>query len=483
MRKSRQLGFGLAVGLVCVGLIVPSNVLARGGGGGGGGGGRGGGGGFGGGFGGGGFRGGGFGGGGFGGGYRGGGFEGGGFQGNWGSGYRGGFGGERVGGFESGNMGSFSRGATMSRTPVSPGWRGGQMHGDRFDRFRRGEFGGFGGWGYWLADDYWGFDSPWWYGGFPFWYSELAGSDYSNPYYDMNPADYGNYDYGAPIQQVSTESSPEEDPSITAAREAFTAGNYQQALASISQAIAANPRNQDVHELHALVLFALGDYQRAAAVAHDVLNAGPGWDWTILQSFYPSVDVYKQQLRALEHYVSEHSSQAAPRFLLAYQYLMLGHWDAADRQFGHVAQLEPRDRLSQNILAGLNRALGKGSASTAAATGPNSEKGEVTPTSGAGEKTSPLSEQGLAGSWASRPTPSVTIQLTLRPDHTFTWAVNQSGQTPTFTGQYQLQSDNLVLTREDGQKMDGTLTRQESGTFHFQLKNSGPNDPGLEFAK
>lgn len=46
-----------------------------------------------------------------------------------------------------------------------------------------------------------------------------------------------------------------------------------------------------------------------------------------------------------------------------------------------------------------------------------------------------------------------------------------------------MQGDNLVLTREDGQKMDGTLTRQESGTFHFQLKNSGPNDPGLEFAK
>jgi tetratricopeptide (TPR) repeat protein len=478
MRKSRQLGFGLAVALVCVGLIVPSNVLARGGGGGGGGG-RGGGGGFGGGFGGGGFRGGG---GGFGGGFRGGGFEGGGYQGNWGSGYRGGFGGERVGGFESGNMGSFSRGATMSRTPVSPGWRGGQMHGDRFDRFRRGEFGGFGGWGYWLGDDYWGFGYPWWYGGFPFWYSDLAGADYSNPYYDMNPADYGNYNYGAPIQQVSSEASPEEDPSFAAARDAFSAGNYQQALASINQAVAANPQNQDVHEFHALVLFALGDYQRAAAVAHDVLNAGPGWDWTILQSFYPSVEVYTQQLRALEHYVSEHSDQAAPRFLLGDQYLMLGHWDAADRQFAHVTQLEPRDRLSQNILAGLNRALGKGAASTAAATA-NSEKGEVTPTSGAGEKPAPLSEQGLAGSWTSRPTPSVTIQLALRPDHTFTWAVNQNGQTQTFTGQYQLQGDDLVLTREDGQKMDGTLTQQESGAFHFQLKNTGPNDPGLEFAK
>ena len=263
--------------------------------------------------------------------------------------------------FESGNVGGYPREATVSRGPVSPGWRGNELRGDRFNRFRRGEYGGYGGWGYWLGDDYWGFYSPWWFGGFPFWYSDLGSADYSNPYYDMNPVDYGNYDYGVPIQQASAEPSPEEGPSFTAAREAFKAGNYQEALNDIKQAIVSEPQSQDIHEFHALILFAMGDYQRAAAVAYDVLNAGPGWDWTILQSFYPSVDVYTQQLRALEHYVSEHTTLAASRFLLGDQYLMLGHWNAADRQFAQVVELQPRDLLSKNILAGLDRALGEGS--------------------------------------------------------------------------------------------------------------------------
>jgi hypothetical protein len=89
----------------------------------------------------------------------------------------------------------------------------------------------------------------------------------------------------------------------------------------------------------------------------------------------------------------------------------------------------------------------------------------------------------MVGTWTSRPTPQVTVQLALRPDHTFTWTVNQNERSQTFTGNYQLQGDDLALTREDGQKMDGTLNQQESGAFHFQLKTAGPNDPGLEFLK
>ena len=105
------------------------------------------------------------------------------------------------------------------------------------------------------------------------------------------------------------------------------------------------PGNQDVHEFFALTLFALGDYNKAAAVTYDVLNAGPGWDWTILQSFYASPDVYTKQLRALEHYVTEHAQDAAPRFLLADHYLMMGHFQSAEHQLQGVVSLEPRDKL------------------------------------------------------------------------------------------------------------------------------------------
>ncbi len=42
---------------------------------------------------------------------------------------------------------------------------------------------------------------------------------------------------------------------------------------------------------------------------------------------------------------------------------------------------------------------------------------------------------------------------------------------------------NLVLTRQDGQKMDGLVTMSDKNDFHFALKNSNPRDPGLEFSK
>ena len=204
---------------------------------------------------------------------------------------------------------------------------------------------------------------------------------------------------------------------------------------------------------------------RAAAVAYDVLNAGPGWDWTILQSFYSSPDVYTQQLRAPEHYISVHANKAGPRFLLAYQYMMLGHFKAADHQLTTVVALEPRDKLSQNILAALKHAPG------------------VETPSASAEGAAPVSTQALMGTWHARPTPTAALDLSLEPNHTFTWTVSNNGQSQAFSGTYTQQADELVLTRSDGQKMDGLVTMTGTNELRFRLKNGNPNDPGLEFSK
>ena len=113
----------------------------------------------------------------------------------------------------------------------------------------------------------------------------LGYNDYYNPNDDTNPADHANYDYGAPMPQSTNEQNPDNDQYFAAAREAFYGNDSQNALQDIQQAIVDLPGNQDVHEFFALTLFAMGDYNKAAAVTYDVLNAGPGWDWTILQSF------------------------------------------------------------------------------------------------------------------------------------------------------------------------------------------------------
>jgi hypothetical protein len=501
--------------IVAVGLLVPAQVHARGGGGGGG---------HGGGFGGGGFHGGGFGGGfhggGFGGGFHGGSF--GGFSGeHFSSGGFRGFGGvghSTVGsfarpsgvvrsGFRSGGVTSFDRGIFNAHVPAAPRSvsrdRGRRGVDDR-DHFRhRDTFGGnFGFWG----GPYWGFDYPWDYdNGSQFWYAPVADDTYWNPFY-TNAYMYGGYDYAAPIAENSQ--APEDDQTFAAARAAFYAGNYNLALLDINQAVQNLPTNADVHQFHALVFFAMGDYDRAAAVAHAVLEGGPGWDWSTLQTFYASTDTYTQQLRALEHYVGAHAGDPASRFELGYQYLMLGHLRAARGQLANVSALEPRDSLTANLIVGLgkaqtvnsqrkvssenvvtaaaiNQAPGSPTAQVRLASSNTAEGMSSVPSSATLRQSAATVSGGvsLAGTWKATPAPSTTIETTLEPDAHFVWKATQQGQTQTFTGTYSRQGDGLVFNRVDGQTMNGVVTMNGNNAFQFRLKNTDPNDPGLRFSR
>jgi len=73
--------------------------------------------------------------------------------------------------------------------------------------------------------------------------------------------------------------------------------------------------------------------------------------------------------------------------------------------------------------------------------------------------------------------------MTLDKDRHFTWTVSEGGQNQSFSGNYVRQDDELILTRQDGQKMDATVTAKSGNVFSFRLKNTSPNDPGLEFSK
>jgi len=234
----------------------------------------------------------------------------------------------------------------------------------------------------------------------------------------------------------------------------------------------------------------------------------------------------------LEHYISEHPNQASTRFLLGYEYLTLGHLNAARRQFDRVVALEPRDQLAKNIVAGLAKAPGvtgqpqvgsnpTGGTNPSGTTAGGNPSGMPSGTPGGTMKVpqgpgtpggpgmngssnpsngptmpatppqpsapagnGPISAQVLNGSWKSSPAPGVTIEATLQADKHFTWKFTEGGQNKSFSGTYTLQGDNLVLTRdEDGQKMDGTVTMSGDKGFRFRLRNTDPNDPGLEFSK
>ena len=146
---------------------------------------------------------------------------------------------------------------------------------------------------------------------------------------------------------------PASAESLDAARAAFAQGDYAAALAQCDKAIAQAPDDVALHEFRGLDLFALQRYKEAAGTIYAVLSVGPGWDWTTLSGFYPDDDVYTEQLRALEQFVNANRNEAYARFLLAYQYLICGHTDAAAAQLKAAVELNPKDELSAQLLSAL----------------------------------------------------------------------------------------------------------------------------------
>jgi tetratricopeptide (TPR) repeat protein len=138
-----------------------------------------------------------------------------------------------------------------------------------------------------------------------------------------------------------------------AAREAFKAGDAAKAQALAEKAIRLLPSDATLHEFRAMTLFAQGRYKDAAATLYAVLAAGPGWDWKTMRGLYPDEDTYTRQLRALEEHVRKAPDSAEARFVLAYQYLVLGSKDEAVKQLKEVVRLQPQDKLSAALVKAL----------------------------------------------------------------------------------------------------------------------------------
>src|SRR5262249_26696731 len=110
---------------------------------------------------------------------------------------------------------------------------------------------------------------------------------------------------------------------------AFSDGRFADSLTNFDEALRLLPGDPVLHELRALALFAVGDFQRAAAALNSLLASVPGMDWTTLVSLYGNLDDYTTQLRALESQVKANPDDAAAAFVLAYHYLVMGHNEQA----------------------------------------------------------------------------------------------------------------------------------------------------------
>jgi len=231
-----------------------------------------------------------------------------------------------------------------------------------------GEWWHNGGWGYnrfypiwpyswypWLSFGWW--PDYYYYSYNPYCYD----CGYANVYADQYEVPQYTTAYNPPAQQPAAPTTAEEGNTgntvggeyLSAALDAFHQGKYPDAMRLTGHAAVELPQSNNVHNLMMLSMFALGgdhNYRGAAMEAHVAASLGKPMDWDTLYSYYGDLQPFTTQLRALEKYVKEHSTDPAARFLLGYQYMMMGHVDAAKAELTKALIQTPRDKMAANLL-------------------------------------------------------------------------------------------------------------------------------------
>lgn len=256
------------------------------------------------------------------------------------------------------------------------------------------------------------------------------------------------------------------------------AGDYGKAGSEIDLAIKELPNDAALHEFRALVYFAVGDYQKAAATLYAVLSAGPGWDWTTMSSLYPNVETYTVQLRALEQFVKKTPDASEGHFVLAYHYITGSHNEAAIKQLQEVARLQPSDQLTVQLIKGLGGSVPSQQVASQQPTPMPPPSADL----GGDDQPPPpnIDPAKIIGRRTAKRPDGTTFTLDLTPDNKFTWSFERAGKKQSFGGTYTVDGAVLVLEREDKSTMPGLVTMDGTG-FNFKLFGAPEEDPGLDF--
>jgi hypothetical protein len=320
---------------------------------------------------------------------------------------------------------------------------------------------------------------------------------YTNPYYVEPVVQTVPVDYSEPLVVYETPTTAADAPPETAAasaapspgaseslppgvdqaamtyfdqaREEFYHRQYEQALASTDKALQTMPKDAVINEFRALVLFALGKYQEAAAVIYSVLSVGPGWDWTTMATMYPSVDVYTDQLRKLEAAATKSPDTSYLRFLLAYHYTTMGHKDAAVGELKKVVELTPNDRLSKELLTMM--------------AGPDAlPNPPVQPPPAPSSVAPAIPADSLVGNWKASANGS-QFGMNLADDGRFTWSFSRNGKEQKVAGVFAVDGNTLAMEPDSGGTMLADLKLASNNSLSFRMVGSQPNDPALVFRK
>ena len=308
-------------------------------------------------------------------------------------------------------------------------------------------------------------------------------NNYYNPYVTPSTVVIDNsvYDYSQPLimapGETTLSSNPTDAPpadvpeaSLTIfdkARNDFYSGDYTAALKATDQALKDSPNDAVMHEFRALTLFALGQYQESAATLYAVLSVGPGWDWTTMIGLYPQVDIYTEQLRKLEQFVTDNPDDNAGLLVLSYQYITAGHDQAAATELERLVALTPTDPVAIQLLLSVE---------------PNAKipdpPKEVLPP----QPTAKIAKDQLDGSWSADRN-GRGFEMDLKEDGTFAWTYSQGDQSQEVTGVWDV-DDKGILAMEMND--DGVMLAQvllKDGKLDFYMIGDTEGTPPLEFTK
>lgn len=308
---------------------------------------------------------------------------------------------------------------------------------------------------------------------------------YVNPYYvpiaTSRPTSIA-YDYSQPIVVNNYQASDTNDVSARVndkeaealkrfdeALEAFQGGQYPRANQLLKEAIRLNGGDPVIHEVYALSLFAVGDYDAAAATLNALLASAPGMDWTSVSSLYGDVGDYTTQLRRLEDYCEQKPGNASSEFVLAYHYLVLGEKEAAIQSLQIVVENQPKDLTAKRMLEALSPPK------TAKSEAPQTKEEVAT-------QKQELPQVDLVGNWRATKGESV-IELTITEDSNFTWIASSSGtQNAKLEGTITTAPDGIVLETTSNGTLAGKVQPGENGTWTFYPPAASSED-GLLFQR
>jgi hypothetical protein len=333
----------------------------------------------------------------------------------------------------------------------------------------------------------------------PYYTTPVVAVSTSVPYNYSQPVVINNYVDSQSSSEPAVASSTTSPPSAAASDAtgnaatakfdeglaAFRAQDYVKALDSFNQSLAINAGDAVVHEVRALTLFASGNYSDAAVVLNSLLAAAPGMDWTTLSSLYEDPELYTTQLRKLEEFCTQNSSDAAGHFVLAYHYLVIGAKDSAIAALKVVVANQPKDVTAKKMLDALEPSKVP-AAPAPAAIAPPAESTPVTAEQPAGTEATtaePKPETDLVGSWLAVNGKS-SIELVVTEDSKFTWkAKAEDGSVTELAGDLISTADTLTLDTTSQGSLGGSVVSKGVDQWIFQPPGAVQETDGISFAR